>query len=154
MKKIALITAIAGFAFNGAVNAASVTGNANVNIISALSIVETTNIDFGSIANVDGTCNMDNSGSLSGGADMNCTGTATPALFTLSGAASEAVDIGVTADPAVDGVTYNPVFSGGSTVFLDGSGAAAVTVHGSVSLSSATTGDKDIAYTFTANYQW
>ncbi len=154
MKKIILSAAIAAFSFSGLVSAASITGNANVNIISALSITETTEIDFGNIAAVDGTCTMDAAGSLSGSnADLNCTGTATPATFTLSGEAAEAVDMSVTAGPAVGGVTFNPVIEGASTVTLDGSGGAAITVRGSLSLSSATVGDKDIAYTFTANYQ-
>ena len=154
MNKIVLSAAVAAFSFSGVALAASVTGNANVNIIPALSITESTEIDFGNIAAVDGTCTMDAAGSLSGSnPDLNCTGTATPATFDLSGEAAEAVDMSVTAGPAVDGVSFNPVIEGATTVLLNGSGAAAVTVRGNIVLSSATVGDKDIAYTFTANYQ-
>jgi len=108
MKKIILSTALVAMtAFSGSALAASINGNANVNIISALAISEATEIDFG-----------------------------------------------VTAGAAVDGVTFTPTIDGGlNTVTLDGSGAASVTVHGSLALSAATVGDKDIAYTFTANYQ-
>jgi len=156
MKKIILSTALVAMtAFSGSALAASINGNANVNIISALSISEATEIDFGNIAAVDGTCAMAANGALTGSsADLNCTGTATPASFDISGEASEAVDISVTAGAAVDGVTFTPTIDGGlNTVTLDGSGAASVTVHGSLALSAATVGDKDIAYTFTANYQ-
>ena len=122
MKKVVLSAAVAALTLSGGVFAASVTGTANVNIIAALAITETTEIDFGNIAAVDGTCTMDAAGALSGSnADLNCTGTATPAVFDLAGAATEAVDISVTAGAAVGGVTYNPTIAGGATsVLLDG----------------------------------
>lgn len=156
MNKIILTAAVAAFSFSGAALAATVTGNANVNIIPALSITETTEIDFGNIAAVDGTCTMDATGVLTGSgpnaADLNCTGSQTPATFTISGEDGEVVDVSVTAGAAVGGVTFNPVIDGSTSPTL-ALGVAAVTVRGSIDLASATVGDKNIAYTFTANYQ-
>lgn len=156
MNKMILTAAVAAFSFSGAAMAATVTGNANVNIIPALSITETTEIDFGSIAAVDGTCTMDAAGALTASgpnaAQLNCNGTQTPATFTITGEAGEVVDVSVTAGAAVDGVTFNPAIEGSASPTL-ALGVAAVTVRGSIDLASATVGDKDISYTFTANYQ-
>ena len=127
-------------------------GNANVEIVSAITISEDTQIDFGQIINLDGTCNMATGGTLSGTAGMGCTGTETPATFTISGTTGAVVDINVTAGASVDGVTYNPVVDGVLTRTLTG-GQASVDVIGNIVLASATDGIKDIAYTFTANYQ-
>jgi hypothetical protein len=49
-------------------------------------------------------------------------------------------------------VTYNPVVDGILTRTLSG-GSTSVNVIGNIILSNATDGVKDIAYTFTANYQ-
>ena len=137
---------------SGAAFAADQAGNANVEIVSAIVITETTQIDFGQIINVDGTCTMASGGALSGGAGMACTGTETAGVFNVAGTSGAVVDVSVTAGAAVDGVTYNPVIDGTLTRTLTG-GNADVNVIGNIVLSSATDGIKDIAYTFTANYQ-
>lgn len=150
-KKLA-VTAASIAVFTGAAYAADQAGNANVEIVSAIVITETTEIDFGQIINVDGTCTMATGGSLSGTAGMGCSGTETAGQFEIAGTSGATVDVSVTAGSAVDGVTYNPVIDGAATRTLTG-GTADVNVIGNIVLSSATDGVKDIAYTFTANYQ-
>lgn len=152
MKKLLASVSVASLAFSGAAFAADQAGNANVEIVSAIAISEDTQIDFGQIINNDGTCTMTTGGALSGTAGMGCTGTETPASFTVSGTSGAVVDISLTAGASVDGVTYNPVLDGVATRTLSG-GSATVAVIGNIVLASATDGVKDIAYTFTANYQ-
>jgi len=146
LKKLAAAVALSTIGFNAF--AVDETGTANVNILSPLAIAETTQIDFGTIDSTDGTCTMSSGGTLSG----QCTGSATPGLFTISGTADETVDVSVTAGVAVDGVSYNPVIDGGSSEVLT-AGSATVDVFGNLVLSGATSGAKNISYTFTANYQ-
>jgi hypothetical protein len=151
MKKL-LVAAMAALSVSGAVMAADQAGNANVEIVSAILISEDTQIDFGQIINIDGTCSMASGGLLSGTTGMGCTGTETSGVFSIAGTSGAVVDVSVTPGPAVDGVTYNPVVDGVFTRTLTG-GAATVDVIGNIVLSSASDGVKDIAYTFTANYQ-
>ena len=151
MKKILLAIALLAMPLKSTI-AADQTGNANVEIVSAITISEDVQIDFGQIINLDGTCTMSSGGSLSGTAGMGCTGVETPATFTISGTSGAVVDIIVSAGAAVDGVTYNPVVDGVLTRTLSG-GSASVDVIGNIVLAGATDGVKDIAYTFTANYQ-
>lgn len=151
MKKV-LVAAVAALSVSGAVLAADQAGNANVEIVSAILITETTQIDFGQIINIDGTCTMGTGGALSGTAGMGCTGTETAGTFSIAGTSGAVVDVSVSAGASVDGVSYNPVVDGVLTRTLTG-GAATVNVIGNIVLASATDGVKDIAYTFTANYQ-
>ena len=152
MKKLLASISVASLTLSGAAFAADQAGNANVEIVSAITISEDVQIDFGQIINSDGTCTMASGGALSGTAGMGCTGTETPATFTVNGTSGSVVDISLTAGAAVDGVTYNPVLVGAASRTLTG-GAATVNVIGNIVLASATDGVKDIAYTFTANYQ-
>lgn len=151
-KRLIAFASVSALAASSLVMAADQAGNANVEIVSAITISEDTQIDFGQVINTDGTCNMASGGSLSGTAGMGCTGTETPAAFTINGTTGSVVDINVTAGAAVDGVTYNPVVDGILTRTLTG-GTVSVNVIGNIVLSSASDGVKDIAYTFTANYQ-
>lgn len=152
MKKVLIAASVAALSFSGLVNAADQAGNANVEIVSAILISEDTQIDFGQIINLDGTCNMASGGALSGTTGMGCTGTETAGSFTISGTSGAVVDVSVSPGVVVDGVAYNPAIDGILTRTLTG-GQATVEVIGNIVLSSATDGVKDIAYTFTANYQ-
>lgn len=151
-KRIIALAGVSALAASSLIMAADQAGNANVEIVSAITISEDTQIDFGQVINTDGTCNMASGGSLSGTAGMGCTGVETPAAFTINGTTGAVVDISVTAGAAVDGVTYNPVVDGILTRTLSG-GTTSVNVIGNIVLSGASDGVKDIAYTFTANYQ-
>ena len=144
--------ALLGILAASSVQAADQTGNANVEIVSAITITEDTQIDFGQIINLDGTCVMSSGGTLSGPAGMGCTGTETPATFTITGTSGAVIDLSVANGATVDGVSYFPVIDGSTSRTLSG-GSVSVDVIGNISLSGATDGVKDIAYTFTANYQ-
>ena len=151
-KKLHFVLPLTLLALSPLTFAADQTGNANVEIVSAITVSEDTQIDFGQIINLDGTCTMSPGGALNGTSGMGCTGTETPATFTISGTSAAVVDISVTAGAAVDGVTYVPAVDGLVSRTLTG-GTVSVDVIGAVTLLGATDGIKDIAYTFTANYQ-
>ena len=146
------LAAVAALSLSGVALATDLASNANVEIVTAIAISEDTQIDFGLLTNEDGTCTMASGGALTGSAGQSCTGSATPGSFTVTGTAGKVVDLTLTAGAAVDGVTYNPVVDGSSAPTLT-AGSATVAVIGNLVLASATDGDKDIAYTFTANYQ-
>ena len=131
--------------------AASEVANARVEILPALGINQSTQVDFGQLHNANGSCSMDASGELSGPTEMACTGTRTPGVFTISGASGATIIVSTTQGSA-DGVTFEPIVAGGPSHLLD-NGQATVTVAGSLVLESASEGIKNITYTFTANYQ-
>ncbi len=146
------LAAVAALSYGGVALATDQASNANVEIVTAIAISEDTQIDFGLLTNEDGTCTMASGGALTGSSGQSCTGSATPGSFTVTGTAGQVVDLTLTAGSAVGGVAYNPVVDGSSTPTLT-AGSATVAVIGNLVLVSATDGDKDIAYTFTANYQ-
>jgi len=151
MNKLLLTFATASL-LSSAAMADDLASTANVNVLAALTLAETTQIDFGTIGIEDGTCTMASGGALTGSGGQTCSGTQTPGLFTITGTDGQVLDLSVTAGAAVDGVTYNPVIDGAATATLTG-GTATVDMIGNLVLSSATAGVKAISYTFTANYQ-
>ena len=156
MKKLAsAIALLATVGFSSSVFAESTTGNAQVNILSAITFNEDQVVDFKYIPADDGTCTMAASGALSG----QCAGQpdGTPGQFTVSGTASQAIDISVGSGSTSGGVTYNPILASNGTTSdsatLDGSGNAVVNVIGNLSLASATAGAKALTYVITVDYQ-
>ena len=135
MKKLLLPLLTVSLTWSATSQAADQTGNANVEIVSAIAITENTQIDFGQIINIDGTCTMSAGGALNGTSGMGCTGSETPAVFTINGTTGAVVDINLTAGAAVDGVTYNPIIDGSASRTLVG-GTAIVNVIGNIVLSS------------------
>lgn len=131
--------------------AVSEIASARVEIVPAINISEENEIDFGRISNVDGTCIMSAGGSLNGSAGMECTGSQTPGEFLVSGLSGAVLSISVT-QGSIDGVTFNPTLPNGSSITLIG-GSQRVTILGSIQLADAIEGNKNITYTFTANYQ-
>ncbi len=95
------------------------------------------------------------SGALSG----QCAGQpdGTPGQFTVSGTASQSIDISVGSGSTSGGVTYNPLLASNGTTAdsttLDGSGNAVVNIIGNLSLASATAGAKALTYVLTVDYQ-
>jgi len=152
MKKLTLILAASALIAAQTVDADDLSSTANVNLLSALSLAETTQVDFGTLVINDGTCTMATGGALSGAGGQTCSGTQQPGLFTITGTDGQTLDISASAGAAVDGVTFNPVIDGPATVTLSG-GSATVDMIGNLVLSGATEGAKAISYTFTANYQ-
>jgi hypothetical protein len=156
MKKIAAaIALVSTFAISGSAFAASTTGNAQVHILSAITFNEDQVVDFKYIPADNGTCTMAATGVLSG----QCAGQpdGTPGQFTVSGTASQAIDISVGSGSTSGGVTYNPILASNGTTSdtdtLDGTGDAVVNVIGNLVLSSATAGAKALTYVITVDYQ-
>jgi hypothetical protein len=156
MKKLLTSLAlVASLGMSGSVFAESTTGNAQVHILSAISFNEDQIVDFKYIPADDGVCSMAISGALSG----QCAGQpdGTPGQFTVSGTASQAIDISVGSGSTSGGVTYNPLLASNGTTSdsstLDASGDAVVNIIGNLSLSSATAGAKALTYVLTVDYQ-
>jgi len=127
-------------------------GTANVEIVSAVSITEETEVDFGTVVNVNGRCTMASGGALSGTTGMACTGNETPGVFRVDGTVNAYVQASVSPGPSVDGVSFIPKIDG-QTIRILSKGDAHFPVIGEIVLDDATDGDKDIPYVFTAHYQ-
>ena len=156
MKKLLTSIALAAtLGMSGSVFAESTTGNAQVHILSAISFNEDQIVDFKYIPADDGVCSMAATGALSG----QCAGQpdGTPGQFTVSGTASQSIDISVGSGSTSGGVTYNPLLASNGTTSdsttLDATGNAVVNIIGNLSLASATAGAKALTYVLTVDYQ-
>jgi len=133
-------------------HAVGTTGTANVNIIKALVVNETSEVNFGSIPAQNGQCRMLSNGELEGVAGQDCKGTSTPGTFSLTGTAEQNIVVSVAAGTTVDGVTFTPEVDGTPNRILN-AGNSEVNIIGSLDLSGATPGSKLVTYTFTAHYE-
>lgn len=146
---------LATVAFSSSAFAATATGNAQVTILSAITLNEDQVVDFKSIPATDGVCTMAASGLLSG----QCAGqpNGTPGQFTITGSASQAVAISVGSGSTSGGVTYKPILASTGTATgsatLDLAGNTVVNVIGDLTLLSATAGAKALTYVITVDYQ-
>ncbi|ARN73519.1 DUF4402 domain-containing protein [Oceanicoccus sagamiensis] len=126
--------------------------NARVNIVKAIDISLVSELDFGNISELNGTCTMGSSGTLSASDGQDCSGTSTPGVFQVAGTNGQTIIMNVTAGAAVDGINFTPKIDGSNTrTLVDGN--ANIEIIGHLTLSDTTLGDKNIAYTVTANYQ-
>ena len=131
--------------------AASELGNARVLLLPAIDISEESEVDFGQLSNVDGTCAMALDGSLSGSPGMDCVGNETPGVFAIRGADGAVLNISVS-QGILGGITFNPVIAGNSQRTLE-NGSTTVTILGNLILSGAAEGTSIISYTLVANYE-
>lgn len=132
-------------------HAANLAAHAKVVLLPAIQIDEQNEIDFGTLSNVDGTCQMAADGSLSGTEGMSCTGTETPGQFTISGQNDAIINLAVATGEAA-GITFTPVIDGNSSRALE-NGSTQITILGSLTLNNASEGANTISYTLTANYE-
>lgn len=153
MRKVAVVIAlVTGLGLlSPPVMAASELASARVSIVPAININEEAEIDFGQLSNIDGTCYMSSGGTLSGTTGMDCVGSQAPGVFSISGLIGAVINISVT-QGSIDGVTFDPVIDGELSRTL-ANGSTTVTILGSLTLNNALDGDKNISYTFTANYE-
>ena len=159
MNKIILpLAAVSAFAMSNVALAANPeTGNAKVLIVTALGVTETAEIDFGTITNEDGVCTMSSAGVVTNDGNQACSSSGnTIGSFDVTGTDDASVAITLTKSAAVGGVDYAPLLSSNDlttgTITLSNTGTATVTVIGSITMTSATDGQRNIPYTFTANY--
>lgn len=131
--------------------AASMLAFAKVELVPAIDIEQTREVDFGTINNVDGICEMTSGGMLSGSEGMDCTGNETPGEFTISGQDGASIILSVTAGQT-NGVTFTPALVGSNIRTLE-NGIANITVLGALQLSGALDGMNTVSYTITANYE-
>ena len=132
--------------------AAELTANARVNIVEAVDMSTVSELNFGNISQLDGTCSMASSGVLTASDGQDCAGSSSPGIFEVAGTTGQSITLNVSAGGSVDGVSFTPKIDGALTRTLSG-GKVSIEVIGDLTLSNATLGDKAIAYTVTANYQ-
>jgi hypothetical protein len=159
-KLAAASVATLGFAVTGsAAFATDQTGNASAQIQQAISIVEDTQMDFGTVA-VDGsggTVTIDSTGSVSGPAGYTFSGSPAAGAFTASGDASTAVTISFTAGsltgPGTAMTLNNFTHDAGGSPTTDGSGDLAFNVGADLVVNAAqASGAYSGTYTVTVNY--
>lgn len=129
-----------------------VVATAQVNIVPPLEINELQSINFGSLGNLDGSCEMLDSGLLNPSGDQSCSDTRTPGIFSITGGSDQQISVLVTAGAPSGGVSFTPKLVGDSSKTLTG-GNVQVTVVGTLSMSSASNGSQSLPYTVTVNYQ-
>jgi len=169
MKKLSMAAMIAAVALSsGAFAQVQIDGQASVEIISTMSIVETTAMDFGQL--VPGTAvdtvSMDSAGTVTTaggpvGAQEFPGSTPTAALFTITGQPSSTIAVTVVdgaadlSGPGADIVFDSPVASSAS-VALDAAGSGTFTVGGDITIDpsqTAGTYTSATAYVVTIDYQ-
>ncbi len=153
--KLAAALAIVGMGFSGFAAAEQTTGNAQATLLTTISFVEDQVVDFKTIPNGTGTCEMNMAGVLSN----HCAGSpdGTPGQFTISGTAAQVVDITVGNGSTDNNVTFAPKLDNlgatTGTATLDGSGDATIAIAGDLTLSAAAGGARALTYDLTVNYQ-
>lgn len=132
----------------------SFSGNLNVMIVETITIVEDQQVNFGTLLNEAGTCNMTATGFTSGDI-FSCAGNEDVGIFTVTGSTGASIDLSVSSGTAND-ITFNPTLPNGNALTLTGAGtssSAQVIVAGSIIVGvGATNGVTQIPYTLTANY--
>lgn len=147
----------------GAAQAATATADARANILAEVTLTNDagTALDFGTIV-VDGTGGavvVDNAGNLSScGGALVCSGSTDAADFTVGGTALETVNVSIPASVILSNGTDNMTATltstvTGGAVALDGAGAAAFSVGGSLAVGgSQPDGAYTGTFTVTADY--
>ena len=131
--------------------AASTIGHVGVTILEPIALSESTTMDFGAIPANDGTCSLNETGSLVGTDGSECDGTGQLGEFAIIGSEDQQVSIAVTSGSSVEGITFEPVLHSASTPTLEG-GSATVKIGGDLLLSSAPVGQQLLTYFITVNY--
>jgi len=154
MNKSLLLTVevLVGLSFPSLALAASISGSANVNLVNPLTISEATQLTFGSITNLNGSCEMLDDGSLVGTGGQTCSGAQIPAEFTVLGDIGYSVDIVVQANNSEPGLSFLPKLVGTETKTLS-DGSISFQVVGTLNISNAFEGTYAIPYIVTVNYQ-
>jgi len=119
--------------------------------IKAISIEESVQINFGTIAADNGICTMQSGGTLSGSAGQFCSGIETPAEFIVGGTNGQIIELMVTGGSNL-GVTFRPAIDGSSIITMQGS-STSVFIIGEIELNNVSQGNISIPYIFSANYQ-
>lgn len=128
------------------------TGTANFELVTPITVTETTEMEFGYVAVVDGNCTVDYADTVTGSACIAGGNTAASGLFTVT-AADGTVNLTVSdADTSITGVTFTPAVANSTGTVA--SNTLSVPVSGSLDIvaASAPTGVQAISYTLTVTY--
>lgn len=131
---------------------ASISGSASVNLVNPLSISEATQLTFGNITNLNGSCEMQDDGLLVASGGQNCSGAQMPAEFTITGDPGNSVDIVVQANNTEPGLSFIPKLVGAETKTLS-DGSISFQIVGTININNAFEGTYAIPYVVTVNYQ-
>lgn len=147
-----LLVVLIGWGISSFTLAASMSGSANVNLVSPLTISEAAQLTFGNITNLNGSCEMQDDGSLIPSGGQTCSGAQIPAEFTISGDAGNSVDIVVKPNNNEPGLTFTPKLVGSETKTL-ADGSTSFQIVGTLNINNAFEGSYAIPYIVTVNYQ-
>jgi hypothetical protein len=136
------VAIISAMGMANSANAATASATADAVILAPLTVTNTDNLDFGTVAvNGAGTVAVSSGGTRTCSANLVCSGTPSAAAFTVAGAASVNVSIGyqnitTLTSGANSMVLSNLSNSAGGTLALNGSGAGAFTVGGDLAVAA------------------
>jgi hypothetical protein len=133
-----------------------------VDVLVALSLAETVELDFGAVADADGTVTLDISDTIaSDPAAIHQGGTVTSGLYTITGSASTLVDVDIAASNANGLNLSNFTTDAGAGTFplvgvsTDGTGDLAMLLGADLQVQSGTAApgsNQDLAFTITVVY--
>jgi hypothetical protein len=151
--------AVAAFAATGA-QAATAPGTATANIVQALTIAETEQLDFATIvpSGAAATVQVNSAGSRTCGGGLTCSGTTTAGAFTATGTPNQSVTISTDATATLTSGANNMSVSGiapsAATGTLSAGGTLTFTVGGTLNVgASQAAGVYSGSYNVNVNYQ-
>lgn len=159
MKKLSLLTIAAALLAGTAVHAETGTGTARANIVTALSVAGTTDLNFGNIVTQAdaGTVTISTTGALTKTGNLVTFGAVSAGVITINGHPSQNVTVSIAdttltgAGAAMDLDTYK--LSPASPVPLDSNGTKAVSVGATLHVNAAqAVGAYTGTYQITVNY--
>jgi hypothetical protein len=141
-------------------NAATATANATANIVQAITITETSDLDFATIVPgaAASTVQVSTGGVRTCGAGLTCSGTHTAGAFTVTGTANQPVAYGVDASTTLTSGANSMSLTGltlsAATGTLSAGGTDTFTVGGTLNVgASQAAGVYNGTYNVSANYQ-
>jgi hypothetical protein len=135
----------------GFVQADSTLGSAFVTLVEPLSLAETQSVNFGIVANNNGRCSLTIDADLVGSQGHNCQGQGQLGEFQIVGTEDQLVSVAVAPGSAVQGLQFFPALATPTTASLT-AGNATVLVYGDLDIQDANTGNHELNYVLTVNY--
>lgn len=152
---LARLSALVLMSLSAQLCAYSFTGNIAVQVQYIFQVTQQTTVNFGLIPNTDGICTINKQRKLSG----QCAGLPNGEIgrILVQGTPRQWINYSVGPSATVDGVTFVPLLASNnatsSSVKLSNAGAAIFDVIGSLQISNAIGGAKNLLYTINIDYQ-
>jgi len=157
MMVLVMVLSFAGFAF-----AVDLADDGKVDVFIPLTVVETTELDFGAVNDSDGSVTLNLLDAISVDASaIHAGGTTTSGVYTFSGTANQTIDIALAANNAngLNLTNFTTDLGGGTFpvvgTSLDGAGDLACTIGADltvVATTAATGANQSLNFTFTVTY--